>query len=380
MSLTLLYIGRHTPTIEKLGNYQGFHLILEESGFHAFSRLKATKICPDAILAESNLPGARVTDVMNHLRPLFSEPVPFILISDGYNREDAVKWLKEEIQDAYTTEPDVEKLEKRILYLKTHFKKDNYSKMAFAEYKTPLIKRTFDILAAGTALLLISPLLLLIIIAIRIESRGKVYYTSKRVGTGYRIFNFYKLRSMSTGADAKLKDLKHLNQYASDQTETEAECSECARLGHACSPVLYIENQQICERQYLKIKKEKNSAAFIKIKDDPRITRVGKFIRNTSIDELPQLINIIKGDMSVVGNRPLPLYEAELLTSDQWVLRFLAPAGLTGLWQTKKRGKGKMSDDERKGLDNKYALNYSILRDLQIILMTIPALFQKENV
>jgi lipopolysaccharide/colanic/teichoic acid biosynthesis glycosyltransferase len=84
--------------------------------------------------------------------------------------------------------------------------------------------------------------------------------------------------------------------------------------------------------------------------------------------------------MSVVGNRPLPLYEAELLTSDEWALRFLAPAGLTGLWQTKKRGKGSMSDDERKGLDNEYAINYSIMNDFKIIFLTIPALFQKENV
>jgi lipopolysaccharide/colanic/teichoic acid biosynthesis glycosyltransferase len=84
--------------------------------------------------------------------------------------------------------------------------------------------------------------------------------------------------------------------------------------------------------------------------------------------------------MSIVGNRPLPLYEAELLTSDGWSERFMGPAGITGLWQVYKRGKSEMSDEERKDLDNQYARNNSFWLDIKIILMTIPALFQKENV
>ncbi|MFX4489871.1 sugar transferase, partial [Acinetobacter baumannii] len=93
----------------------------------------------------------------------------------------------------------------------------------------------------------------------------------------------------------------------------------------------------------------------------PRITKVGKFIRNTSIDELPQLWNVIIGDMSIVGNRPLPLYEAEKLTTDKYAMRFMAPAGITGLWQVEKRGKGEMSEEERLMLDNKYAENHSFI-------------------
>jgi lipopolysaccharide/colanic/teichoic acid biosynthesis glycosyltransferase len=380
MALTILYIGKHAPTLEKLRRYKSFSIIHEESGFSAYNMLQLTGTPPDAIIAESNLPGIRGKDVKHHLGKLLKKPVPFFLIHNNVTRDEAAQWLKEGIQDAFSTEPDPEFLERRIQFLSMHLQSGKTTNVSFTEYRTPFVKRTFDILAAGIALLLISPLLLLVILAIRMESKGKVYYISKRVGTGYRIFNFYKLRSMSTGADAKLKDLKHLNQYAANEPETEDECPDCARLGHACSPILYIDQNQICEKQYLRIKKQKNGSAFIKIKDDPRVTRVGKFIRNTSIDELPQLINILKGDMSVVGNRPLPLYEAELLTSDQWVPRFMAPAGLTGLWQTKKRGRGTMSDDERKGLDIDYARNYSFMNDLKIILMTIPALFQKENV
>ena len=108
---------------------------------------------------------------------------------------------------------------------------------------------------------------------------------------------------------------------------------------------------------------------------------MGRFIRKYSIDELPQLFNILKGDMSVVGNRPLPLYEAELLTSDEYVQRFMAPAGLTGLWLVEKRGDaGKMSAEERKQLDIKYAKEFSFRMDMRIIFKTFTAFIQKENV
>ena len=143
---------------------------------------------------------------------------------------------------------------------------------------------------------------------------------------------------------------------------------------------MYADTDTWCEKQYIYSGKSKNNAAFFKLKDDPRITRVGKFLRNTSIDELPQLWNVLIGDMSIVGNRPLPLYEAEKLTTDKYVLRFMAPAGITGLWQVEKRGKGEMSADERLMLDNTYAQNHSFSKDIVLILKTIPALFQKESV
>ena len=188
---------------------------------------------------------------------------------------------------------------------------------------------------------------------------------------------------MHQGADAKLKDMKNSNQYAKEIKEdtSSSECSECKKLGHSCSPILYIDGYEICENHYSKSKKIKTNSTFIKIVNDPRITTVGKFIRNTSIDELPQLINVLKGDMSIVGNRPLPLYEAELLTTDEWSERFLAPAGLTGLWQVKNRGRsGKMSAEARKQLDNQYAGKFSFFYDLKLIFQTIPALFQTESV
>ncbi len=203
-----------------------------------------------------------------------------------------------------------------------------------------ILKRTFDILVSITALLLLTPLFILIALAIRIESKGPIFYISKRAGRGYKIFDFYKFRTMFAGADLRINELSHLNQYAESKAE---------------------------------------GPSFFKINNDPRVTRVGLFLRNSSLDELPQLLNVLLGDMSLVGNRPLPLYEAATLTTDLSAQRFLAPAGMTGLWQIKKRGRGDMSVEERINLDIDYANNYSFMYDLWIMANTPSALIQKSS-
>jgi lipopolysaccharide/colanic/teichoic acid biosynthesis glycosyltransferase len=254
--------------------------------------------------------------------------------------------------------------------------------------KHPFFKRVFDIAVASLALLAFSPLLLVFILAIRLESKGKVYYISKRVGTGYRIFNFLKLRSMYPDADKRLKEFEHLNQYKKEGQPVlnkEHTLDYDIEDNEENDTVLYGDDFVIKEKRHIEKQKNKQESAFVKFDNDPRITKVGKIIRKLSIDELPQLINVIKGDMSIVGNRPLPLYEAELLTTDEWTNRFNGPAGITGLWQVEARGKSsKMSPEERKQLDNKYVeianSKYSFWKDIWIILRTIPAVFQKENV
>jgi len=125
---------------------------------------------------------------------------------------------------------------------------------------------------------------------------------------------------------------------------------------------------------------ETSGPIFFKINNDPRITRIGSFLRNTSLDELPQLFNVFLGHMSLVGNRPLPLYEAATLTTDNYAARFMAPAGITGLWQVKKRGNKDMSVEERINMDIAYATKCSFATDLWIIANTPSALLQKENV
>jgi len=250
-------------------------------------------------------------------------------------------------------------------------------------YRISLTKRIFDIVVSFTALLLLSPVILIIIILQKLESEGPVFYYSLRVGTSYKIFRFYKFRTMYTDADKRLKDMKHLNQYTMASPVLEDErgtlCNECMEEGTSCRQLLYVDNNTWCEKTYI-TRKSNDGGAFLKIKSDTRITKLGRKLRNSSLDELPQLWNVLKGDMSIVGNRPLPLYEAEKLTTDKNALRFMAPAGLTGLWQVEKRGNSVMSEEERLQLDNRYAMDHNFWKDLAIILRTIPALLQKENV
>jgi lipopolysaccharide/colanic/teichoic acid biosynthesis glycosyltransferase len=387
--LTILYIGI-TPELLQVFTSRSdlFTLIVEEHGLNAINRLKNEKSV-DAIVSEVVLTGMDGFDIVYMLRNQNMHiSTPFILVNPLINPEIKKKAFVKRIDDYYDGLIEAENLHNRVVFL-NKFKKDlailQPTQPKIREYRIPRDKRLFDIIVSFTALLFLSPIIVIAMIAIRLESKGKVYYTSKRVGTGYRIFDFYKLRSMRTGADAMLKDLKHLNQYEAEvqQDDFAEPCPRCAELpdGQLCSPVLFAEGKKVCEFWYNESKKSKASSTFIKIQDDPRVTKVGKFIRNTSIDELPQLINVLKGDMSIVGNRPLPLYEAELLTSDDWSERFMGPAGITGLWQVEKRGKGgKMSEEERKALDNQYARSYSFIGDIKLILRTIPAVFQKDNV
>jgi lipopolysaccharide/colanic/teichoic acid biosynthesis glycosyltransferase len=247
-------------------------------------------------------------------------------------------------------------------------------------YRIPLLKRLFDILVASTVLLLLSPLLLLVMILIKFESQGPIFYISKRVGTGYRVFDFYKFRSMRTDADQLVKELQHLNQYAevdNDAPETILISDDMDFRGES---MLINDESVLQEDSYRIIQQGKAENTFFKIENDPRITRIGHFIRNTSIDELPQLVNVLKGDMSIVGNRPLPLYEAEQLITDEFTERFNAAAGITGLWQVTERGKTGVSSTSRKLLDVEYAQNYSLWLDFRILFMTLPALFQKSDV
>lgn len=213
---------------------------------------------------------------------------------------------------------------------------------AVPKIKLWTFKRAFDVFVSGTAIILISPLLILIALLVKLDSKGPIFYISKRAGSGYRIFDFYKFRTMRVGADSDLSKLSHLNQYSEQVVKT--------------------------------------GVVFFKLKNDPRVTRLGQFLRDTSMDELPQFVNVLLGDMSLVGNRPLPLYEAKQLTKDQIAWRFLAPAGITGLWQITKRGKDNMSEDERIQLDMEYAIKNSFLYDMKILVGTLPALLQKQRV
>jgi len=317
-----------------------------------------------------------------------SFPLSYVLlVSESLESEESSIYLKTGILN--TISPEIDKT--RILEVfDYHLKLQQKVKTAFTEkaspintFHLPLWKRVFDILVSSLALLILCPVFLLVAIAIRLESKGMVVYKSKRVGSNYKVFDFLKFRSMYMNADQRLKEFSGLNQYQQEETLVEKkDMMDDTSLMIDDDQILMVSDDEVMtEEDFMQIQRNKQNNAFVKFEKDPRITKVGRFIRKYSIDELPQLFNIFKGDMSVVGNRPLPLYEAELLTNDEYIDRFMAPSGLTGLWQVEKRGgAGKMSAEERKNLDTKYAKKFSFTMDMSIILRTFTAFIQKENV
>jgi exopolysaccharide biosynthesis polyprenyl glycosylphosphotransferase len=192
-----------------------------------------------------------------------------------------------------------------------------------------LVKRGLDIVLSAILLVMLAPLMLLVAALIKLTSPGPVLFTQNRVGYNKRIFKIQKFRTMTAGAEQRIKELEHLNEI---------------------------------------------SGPVFKIKNDPRITPVGRLLRKTSIDELPQLFNVVKGDMSLVGPRPLPVRDYEGFNQDWQRRRFSVRPGITCLWQIK--GRSSIPFDKWMQLDLQYIDTWSLWLDLQILLRTIPAVFK----
>lgn len=189
------------------------------------------------------------------------------------------------------------------------------------------LKRTMDIAGSVLGLIALLPLFLIVAVLIYREDHGAVFFCQDRNGLNNTVFKMYKFRSMIANAPAMRKDLDKFNEL--------------------------------------------DGPAF-KMKDDPRITRIGAFIRKTSIDELPQLLNVLKGEMSLVGPRPLPTYETALCNTYQ-MQRLLVKPGITCYWQVS--GRNDISFEEWIEMDLRYIREASVWTDIKILLMTVKAVF-----
>ena len=320
-----------------------------------------------------------------------NQSVPILLLCNKSTEEAVQLALRTGVTDLLSLSDTVQ-LEKRIQFFLTLMRRVSAQPDSRAEdntfrFKLPSWKRAIDIAASLQALVVFSPLMLIVAILIKLDSKGPIFYKSKRVGANYRIFDMIKFRTMRVEADQLLKQMASENNMYSQGTdeiavasEEQGLCENCALISSSCQRKLFDQDRYVCERDYLR--RGEKGAAFVKFRNDPRITRLGNFLRNSSIDELPQLINILMGDMSIVGNRPLPVYEAEKLTTDQAVKRFAGPSGLTGLWQVEKRARGesRMDEQERIDLDIEYVDTFSFAKDMQIIYKTFFSLWQQGNV
>src|SRR5262245_28469289 len=205
-----------------------------------------------------------------------------------------------------------------------------------------IVKRTSDLIIAALALAIMSPLWLLISLLIKLDSRGPVFYKQERVGMDGRIFLFYKFRTMHAGTD----DAQH-REFQRRYIKGEPD----SNLGDANRPAY-------------------------KLRGDERVTRLGKLLRKTSLDELPQLFNVLRGDMSIVGPRPPIPYEVE--SYELWHRKRLdMKPGITGLWQVS--GRNRLPFDEMVRMDLYYIENWSLLLDFKIVLQTLPVMWRGED-
>lgn len=338
-ALCYLYIGTNTNSIELLGETFNSGFVVEsfESAKKFFHKKEINAV--DVIIADVSFNEKEIKSFQAFLKNRNFASVPLVYNCHSLKEEPINSEIVDDIIDLQNWQYD---FFNKVSFLK---KSKEYSAnlnatQAKIDPRRSVLKRIFDIACSLLLIILLLPLFILIAIAVKLESRGPIFYNANRAGRGFKVFKFYKFRTMVVNADQKIQALAHLNQYAGTS----------------------------------------NGAKFFKISNDPRITKVGRFLRNTSLDELPQLFNVLKGDMSLVGNRPLPLYEAATLTTNESVERFMAPAGITGLWQIKKRGRAEMSIDERIELDISYARKASLLYDFWIMAKTPKALFQKSDV
>lgn len=403
----VVYLGNNPKTQERLKYIPG-QLVRVTNAYKDAAQICTPHVANEHFIVffERNVRNEDITAI-TYLRKKCHN-VYIILITDTMSDEEREIYMKCGINDTIVNAASVTELNKKIQFIsdRENILFDNEApKHTILRFQIPIWKRMFDIVFSALAIVILSPIFIITAIAIRLESSGPILFKSKRVGTNYTIFDFLKFRSMYIDAEERLKELsKDHNQYAaasSDDNHKEEEDNKTitAPLGEKAEQdmidmgmesMMMISDEEVmlvgddfvmAESDFNKQKQEDIDNAFVKIENDPRITKVGRFIRKYSIDELPQLFNILKGDMSVVGNRPLPLYEAEKLTADSSIDRFMAPAGLTGLWQVEERGKGgNMSAEERKQLDITYGQTYSFMLDMKIIFRTLTAFVQKENV
>ncbi len=284
---------------------------------------------PDAVIIGRNMGGLKFLETVRHVS--WTRTLPVIITSDQLTPGLIKEVLEKKGDDLFSKDFSSGDLLTRLEYFikRRHYQSIQQTKANFLEVKIPFWKRFIDVTSTGFALLLLSPLLIIVAILIKLDSKGPIVYKSRRVGAGYKIFEIYKFRTMRTDADTMIKNMGSLNMYTKETTQKQIDglCDACTSFG-VCQQKMYLDGEVVCEKSYLAQKKEK--VAFMKFQNDPRITKLGGFLRNSSIDELPQLFNIFMGDMSLIGNRPLPLYEAEKLTTDKYIERFAGQAVLLG--------------------------------------------------
>jgi lipopolysaccharide/colanic/teichoic acid biosynthesis glycosyltransferase len=328
IKLQFFYIGTQSRYTGKLKDFFefGYTSVSVESAISTLKRLLRKKdavTIPDMIIAEGTLGTEKLVELHRFLSTdkIFAD-IPFIIDGSGLSRTELAAFKRYAFIDEllFLNEFAMPELLQKVNFLKKVKQQwvHQPASCAAVEASFPVfpsirsfLKRGLDVLFSLSMLLVLGPVMLLIALAVKLESGGPVLHISKRTGRGYRIFDLYKFSTLLPGADEK-------------------------------------------------------------------ITRIGWFLHKTGLDELPQLLNVLLGDMSLVGNRALPLHEAARLTTDECAKRFMNPAGITGLWQAEKTEKNILSVAEA-AKEGDFAEKTDLLYDIWLMANKPPAIIHKTN-
>lgn len=328
VKLQFFYIGTQSRYTGKLKDFFefGYTSVSIESAIFTLKRLLRKKeevTIPDMIIAEGTLGTEKLVELHRFLSTdkIFAD-IPFIIDGSGLSGTELAAFKRYAFIDEllFMNEFTMPDLLRKVTFLKkvkqqwVHQRASCAVEASFPVFPniSSFLKRGLDVFFSLSMLLVLGPVMLLIALAVKIESGGPVLHISKRTGRGYRIFDLYKFSTLLPGANEKM-------------------------------------------------------------------TRVGWFLHKTGLDELPQLLNVLLGDMSLVGNRALPLHEAARLTTNECAKRFMNPAGITGLWQAEKTEKNIMSVAEGAAKDGDFADKSDLLYDIWMMANKPPAIIHKTN-
>jgi lipopolysaccharide/colanic/teichoic acid biosynthesis glycosyltransferase len=331
-----------------------------------------------AVISQSEIAGPFGIELLEIFEKLDFPKLPFFLVSNEPQGNITKLALRAGVVDVFALPMKIDKVQTRLNFTINNW--INLTKdrrvVTHAPYRIPNETRVFDLLFSTFLLIILSPIMLLISILIKLESKGSVFTHSLRVGSNYHIFKMFNFRTMHLNGDNRLNADSAENNDVSYNSLEGGLCEECRETRVKCKFPIYADKVTWCEKKFINGEKVNSDNITKGRVSNPELTKIGWFLRKTKLNQLPELWNVHKGDMSIVGNLPLPLSEAEKLTTDKYVLRFMAPSGITGLWQIEKRKKNYTNQPGRLVLDIRYARTQNFQNDMLLLAKTIPALLK----
>jgi lipopolysaccharide/colanic/teichoic acid biosynthesis glycosyltransferase len=378
----IIYIGCDPTTKKKLSEFPptNHSYFLVPSVEEAIPKFSSENINPKLIIYDEN----SVTTIEVAKQKLQensgTSKVPFIALVNSITLEKKHLLKSSGITDIIKKPLDKDKHElliNSLLKLNLNVKTSCEHKRKIAFRKTTYGKRAIDVSLSSTCLILTSPVFLLVSLLIKIESKGSIITKSKKVGSGYRIFTSYNF-----SCEKKVTKTSLVSNFKTSSSGLTKEIHQIEKeaFSNNKNPLLFGDEKSINESTHLLNNTSLHKTQLFDGCPEITLTKIGSILRKTKIEKLPQLINVFLGDLSIIGNLPLSVNDAEKRTTDEWTERFLAPAGLTNLRKIHKSNSSKNYHQKaHKQMDNEYARTFSTRKDAQLVIKKVIGFFHKDS-